>query len=331
LLTPLRTPEVALRPVLIPTAVIPSAVLSAVLAALVHCRAGCRRVNSTLPLLKAVYGGLGAFILVGGIHNQFCCLLPWAWLVIARTEGETASASGTPWARTFLGLVAVWQGLQAYPIGGTQLTVATLLLPVTYALCLHDAWQALELRWQKTGRETLVVRLGNSVTRWAATVAMFVLFALGWTDLREARARYVAWPALQLPGADLVRYDPETTAIYREVSAFLARECDTFVSYPGHNSLHFWSGRPPPTHLNATGWGLLSHAQQEEVLAALRQAERPMLVLVIPAIRNWSGEGPEPLRPLVRFAREECREVRRIDPFVFLVLQGREPRSAPAP
>ena len=106
--------------------------------------------------------------------------------------------------------------------------------------------------------------------------------------------------------------------MYRALAQYLEKECDTFVTYPGINSLYFWSGKRPPTHLNSTGWGQLSHPQQEHILGALRQSRRPLLVVVASAARSWTGGGPEPIRPLVHCAQTECREVTRIGRFIIL-------------
>jgi hypothetical protein len=115
--------------------------------------------------------------------------------------------------------------------------------------------------------------------------------------------------------------------MYRALSQYLERECDTFVTYPGINSLYFWTGKHPPTHLNSTGWGQLTHAQQEQILTSLRHAQRPLLVVVAAAAQSWTGEGPEPIRPLVRCVREDCREVKRIGRFIIFVPRRSEELS----
>ena len=95
--------------------------------------------------------------------------------------------------------------------------------------------------------------------------------------------------------------------MYRELARYLERECDTFVTYPGFNSLYFWTGKRPPTHLNSTGWGQLSHPQQERILASLRQAQRPLLVVVAAAAESWKNGAPEPILPLVQNTKTSAR------------------------
>jgi hypothetical protein len=150
-------------------------------------------------------------------------------------------------------------------------------------------------------------------------VALLYLFANVWCRLGDVRREYTSLPALDLPGSRFVHMDAETAGMYRELTAYLEKECDTFVTYPGINSLYFWTGKRPPTHLNSTGWGQLSHLQQEQILMGLRQSRRPLLVVVAAAAQSWSGGAPPPIYPLVRCVVEDCREVKRIGRFILYI------------
>src|SRR5207244_1914530 len=74
---------------------------------------------------------------------QLGWLLPWVWLMLVPSNAPSSQSQkqSVPFHRVFLCLAATWQSLQAYPIAGTQVTTATFLLILTYALCLRDAWQ----------------------------------------------------------------------------------------------------------------------------------------------------------------------------------------------
>ena len=72
------------------------------------------------------------------------------------------------------------------------------------------------------------------------------------------------------------------------------------MTYPGVNSLYFWADKLPPTQLNSTGWGQLTHAQQREILGTLAKAERPRLVVVEAMMQGWDSAAYEPIRPLER-------------------------------
>src|SRR5260221_171635 len=167
-----------------------------------------------------------------------------------------------------------------------------------------------------------IFQLKPRIVRFAQTLAALVLllvFMNVWCKLPSARQEYASLPSLDLPGSRYVHMDIETTEMYRALARYLETECDTFVTYPGINSLYFWTGKRPPTHLNSTGWGPLSHAQQEQILATLRQSPRPMLVIVAAAAQGWSNYIPPQISPLVRCVREDYREVKRLGRFIILV------------
>ncbi len=322
LLTPLRMPGTALLPLPVPNAALASAV-GAVATAIWMRRApvGATRRNAVAGL-KAAFVFASVFILFGKAQLQLAWLLPWVWLV-AVTGDETPSAEKFP--RALLALGAAWQGLQAYPIAGTQVTVATMLLVPAAMLCLSDVARA--LAWTQKATAVLITEKTRRLllAQGLAACALVFLFAERWVNIGKVRREHDELPALALPGSSLVRMDQESTEMYRELSAYLRTECDTFVSYPGIHSLYFWSGKRPPTQLNSTGWGQLSHAQQEEILGALRRSRRPLLVVVVAAVDSWSQGVPEPIRPLVRSVKEDWRERRRLGRFIIF-----EPKPAGA-
>src|SRR5207249_1260001 len=73
---------------------------------------------------------------------------PWVWLVVVPASDQAdANPQGT-FARSFLCLMAAWQSLQAYPIAGTQVATATILLVPVYAICLRDGCRSLASRFR---------------------------------------------------------------------------------------------------------------------------------------------------------------------------------------
>src|SRR5262249_10361308 len=81
------------------------------------------RLDYVRPLIivaKAAYGVLGGLLLVADDKAQLGYLLPWAWLLLLPLRPSGQEGLPQPFARTFLCVLAVWQGLQAYPVAGTQ-------------------------------------------------------------------------------------------------------------------------------------------------------------------------------------------------------------------
>jgi len=344
LLTPLKMPGVALLPLPLSKPALLNAVISLALALalLARWKTGRDRLTgpSTMNLgamldaaivpLKGAFGLVGILFLIGDAKAQFAWLYPWIWLVLVPAGLTHQGGTGPGFPRIFLALTAAWQGLQAYPIAGTQVTTATFLLPLAFVLCLSDALAAAP-RWEvmRSIRDSFM-RLApgpRRLARMLGLVGLLYLFANLWCHLASIRDEYASLPALDLPGSRLVHMDPETTGMYRELAAYLEAECDTFVTYPGINSLYFWTGKRPPTHLNSTGWGQLSHAQQDHILTSLRQSRRPLLVVVAAAAQSWSQGAPPPILPLVRCVTEDCREVKRIGRFILFV-PTRSPQTA---
>jgi hypothetical protein len=316
LLTPLKMPGVALLPAKLSDVVLVNSAVSLAVAIVVRVKAQERRVRNVVTILKAIFGIAGGFCLIGNATSQLAFLLPWVWLVAVPRVEEQERSSRETLSRVFLCLAAAWQGLQAYPIAGTQVTMATLLLIPAYGICLADVLKAVAAQRLLRAKFASMTPRRLQFTQALVVVTLLFVFVNLWCQLPAARKHYASLPALDLPGSRHVRFDQETTAMYRELTRYLERECDTFVTYPGFNSLYFWAGKRPPTHLNSTGWGQLSHGQQERILGSLRQAQRPLLVVVAAAAESWKRGVPPQIQPLVRSVREDFREIDRISRFI---------------
>jgi hypothetical protein len=318
-LTPLKMAHVALLPLPLSNVVLLNTAVSVAMAAIMRRRAREPIVCSLVTILKALYAIAGSLWLIRDAKAQFAWLLPWVWLVLVPPDDQPEQNWSETFPRLFLCLAATWQGLQAYPIAGTQVTTATILLVLACTVCLCDALRAAVVR---NRIKEQIARLSPRSLRLAqvlAGVGLLYVFAGVWCKLPEVRRHYASLPALGLPGSLRVHFDSETTEMYRELAQYLEAECDTFVTYPGINSLYFWTGKRPPTHLNSTGWGQLSYQQQEQILAALWQARRPKLVVVAAATQGWRDDPPPPIRPLVQHVFGECREIKRIGRFIIFV------------
>jgi hypothetical protein len=309
LLTPLKMPNVALLSLPLPGSALVGVFAAIAAAVLVFMKRDDSRVQTWVAGLKLVFALVGAFILITQPKLQIAFLLPWVWLTTLPASSDDRS---TDFARVFLALVAAWQALQAYPIAGTQTTLATLPLVLAYGVCLRDALQSFARNERFAPKLAALAPTTRTLIHALACTMLLFLFANTWSKLPEVRREYARLLPIQLPGSHWVRMDEEQTTMNQELARYLAAECDTFVSYPGINSLYFWAGKEPPTQINSTGWGQLSFAQQEKILSSLRRAERPRLVVTEALMQGWNTPYADPIRPLVRFVRDECRPVRRI-------------------
>jgi hypothetical protein len=326
ILTPLKMPKVARLIIPLSNVVLLNTLASLAIAAGVMRTNRSPRVCTFLVVLKAVYAIVGAFCLINDAQGQFAWLLPWVWLVAMPLSPVSKWSVEESFARVFLALAAAWQSLQAYPIAGTQVTLGTLLLALAYGICLSDA-----IRWAAQTspfRERLIALTPTTrlLAQGLAGAALIFLFANVWCRLPDVRREYAKLRPLDLPGSSRVHMDDESVEMYRALSQYLAAESGTFVTYPGINSLYLWTGKRPPTQLNSTGWGQLSHAQQEHILASLTKAERPKIAVVEAMMEGWASPAYDPIRPLIRYVTEDCRPLKRIGRFVIF-----EPKTNAVP
>lgn len=338
-LTPLRLADAAVWPLTASTFTLLSAAASLVLAAVVsvNLHSLATSISRIITLFKALFGVAVAIILVGESHAQLKYLLPWVWLVVVpncklEIENFQFLISSNVFARVFLCFMTVWQALQAYPIAGTQVAMATLLLPVVGTICLVDALRTLRIaEFLRNCRPSAIL-----AGQLAGAVAFLGLFAFLWCDLFATKRHYASLTPLDLPGSRLVRADVPTVQSYRALAEYLETNCDTFLISPGINSFYFWARKRPPTHLNVTTFSILTAEQEARFLAALNRARRPLIVVVEGTLTavgrdnrpvivaseetapTAKASGPEtsgPLRPFLRALRDDYVEIHRIPPF----------------
>jgi len=248
-------------------------------------------------------------------------LLAWAgpflWLTalgLRPAKRESAPLGEVEPVRALLALIALPQTLQAYPVAGSQMSWATLLVVVAATLCLGDAVAFLVPRGgesrAKSPRRALL-------WRGAATVALAAGLAV-WIGVKAARARefYRGILPLRLPGTQAMRLAEHEVAMYGWLARVLA-SADAFYTLPGFNSLYFWAQKDPPSALNATVWHqLFSPEQQRSVIASLERHQRVAFVEYVddpPFVEEPIGDDLplakylRGLKPIGRVGRYELR------------------------
>ena len=322
LLTPLKMPSVALLPKRVHDGAVLSTLIAMGAAIAALSRANSQRMQTFLVAAKRLLGLAGSLVLIGNVDAQFDFLFPWIWLVMVPIRvNDNRSISGT-FPRVFLCLAAAWQGLQAYPIAGTQVVVATFLNPIIYTVCLYDAFRAWAMKVRFYEQTPQLTQRSTMLLQFLGIGALLSLFALVWCKPFALQRNYASLTPLDLPGSSLIRLLPESTRSYQALFHYLEAECDAFITYPGINSFYFWSRKEPPTHLNSTGWGLFNQNQQEEIREALLKSERSKIVVHRNLVRSWETGVPSQIKTLVGFVLHECQEVTRIEPFIIF-----EPKS----
>jgi hypothetical protein len=209
--------------------------------------------------------------------------LPFSWLLLAKAE---ALAPPQRFARLALCLIASFQTLQAFPIAGTQVAFGTVLLLLTGLLCVHDVLTS--------GEPGAPMRIHTRRFGYGLMVLALLTIALrrGEISRREYRSSF----PLGLPGAARIRLPEETANSLGRLVRNLRSQCDTFVSFPGMNSLYLWARMEPPTAYNATFWpNMLDGVEQHAVARSIDAKPRACFVVDLRAQEIFDGVGYSPL------------------------------------
>jgi len=239
-------------------------------------------------------------------------MLPFLWLMAA------VPAAANPFEiLTRLAFVCVvsLQSLGAYPVAGSQLKVATGLVPVIGAVCLTDAVRELSVytpaRWRSS-------RWWQSALVGALSIAGLITF---WPQVTQARSRYLASTPLDLPGASRIRLPRQEVRLYQDLVRPLARpEVATFLTLPGLNSFYFWAQKDPPTGFNVTTWMTLLDDRHQQRIWEAAKGRSGLMVVRNRSMASWWAQGhPMDGSPLVREINAQFRTVKSLAGYELMV------------
>jgi hypothetical protein len=261
---------------------------------------GLRTGRSVSPAVPAV-----ARIAVGGL-TWICVLLPPSALlmlalplvwVAALAPRDDFDSPTDRYARLLLPALAVMESLQAYPVAGTQLSIASLALVPVGAITLNDGVRQLRA-WAAGRGRPRSIRTANFVAPAALIVnlAAFTLWAF------PAAANYEAGRLLALPGAEWLRLPPKQQVALRSLSASIGQDCTSFITMPGMPSLYIWTDQEAPARLYDSEWiYFLDAAQQQSIVDEIRSRPGMCVVRNQAVVEFWAEGRPVPSRPLVSF------------------------------
>lgn len=238
---------------------------------------------------KATFGVIGIFLMVTDYNRELGYLLPWSWLLLIPNEPGRESAR---FGRVFICLTAVWQGLQAYPVAGTQAVVGTLFLPLIYGICLLDGIKSLSVEAPFSRLQLHMKHRSRTAVGILAFTALLCVFADQWCNPFAAWRYYNSVPPLGLNGSQRLHLPVEQRESYRALTQYLQSKTDGFYTVPGFESLYFWTGIAPATYLNVPERLLLNDEQQRRVIASLRKAKHPIIVINESAASVSDSAGP---------------------------------------
>jgi len=218
------------------------------------------------------------------------------WLVMLPTR-HSGPRTEDDFPRLLLALLAAAQTLYVYPISGSQVAIAGLLVIPCAVVCLDDGLRALA---------PVLWRMPRSRSLRKAAAALAALALVGAYPVFGARERGVYGDRLplRLPGAERLRLPERSVALYRWISANLERHCDTYLSWPGLSAPYFWAGLPAPSRLQAGFWFWVHDApQQHRIRDELERFPRACALLDDRAkelgLTAWRGGRPN--LPLLQY------------------------------
>lgn len=231
------------------------------------------------------------------------------WLLLVPPTGVERDRE-TVFVRTGLVLLALIEMLQVYPVAGTQVRAASVLMIVPAGMLLGDALDELaawSARTQDQRGPGLLANASNGVLAVAVALALasiaqpLTTFVHTWGDFKP----------LVTSGSSTLRLPPGRADGFADLARTVRRECRALVTYPGFNSLYVWSGIAPPTGLNAGTWMLLLDAeQQQRVVDAVADEPGTCLVRNPKQAEGWLQGRPLPDRPLARFVTTQFENPR---------------------
>ena len=224
-------------------------------------------------------------------------------------------------ARILFPALAVAQVLQVYPVPGSQIGIAAVLMVPVGAICVADGVASLRQWAAARGGVPSVQTLGVVVTVAAAALfGKFLYESVVRPGIGNAQ-NYSRLPRLDQPGASLMR--SASAADYHQLVGLLREHrCSTFVSYPSYNSLYLWSSLEPPKPQIPGPWMvLLDDSRQQRVVDQLRALPRPCAIRNEGGANAWLGGKPRPDAPLVNYLFEEFEPVAKVGETEFMVLR----------
>ncbi|HEV2029392.1 MAG TPA: hypothetical protein VGS16_12810 [Candidatus Dormibacteraeota bacterium] len=255
------------------------------------------RASPPIPACLRIAAGAFTWLSVLVLPSPFFLLaLPLVWVAVLPPAGDHENPTD-PFVRLLLAALAVMETLQAYPVAGTQMWLATLALVPVGAITFNDGIR--QLRLWAAGREN------QSFLKVAAAVgpgALILNVAVWPLFVYLAASGYASGQPLGLPGAGLMRLPPEQASALQSLAAAIDKDCTNLITLPRMPSLYLWTGKEGVAQLNDGIWMFsLDAAQQQSVVSQVRDKTGTCIV-ISQAVADFEAEGrPIPRRPLIEY------------------------------
>ena len=312
--TPMRVSQLYVWPLRIGWQYVAWAIVSLALGVVILRRDAHGRASHAIPALARIAAGMLTWIGILLIPSSlFFLAFPLAWVATQNPRADSDGVSDS-FARVLVPALAVMESLQAYPIAGTQMSIAALLLVPVGAMTINDGISQLRaLDARESPRWRLPVASWVAPALFMVTVVFVQLFAF------LSVSNYTSTQPLGLHGAALVRVAPESGVAIRSSVTEIKRKCSSFISIPGMASFYLWTEQEAPAGLYLFWMFALDSAQQERIVTDLEGLPRLCVIRNQAVVDFWAEGRPIPNGPLVEYINRSFRLEQRFGDYEVLV------------
>jgi hypothetical protein len=316
ILLPLEHPAVFYYPVYIPAwGMIAATILLLLIVMGWWFRNRLETLSNLLALVKILSGVAIVSMLVLQVKTAMVFALPLLPLLYWRTKKRASGSANDRlvdlFPRMLLSAMIVFQFLQAYPVGGSQLSIAFTPAVCWACVLIYDGFRDAV---QESNRQPF------RAISWLRKPAVASVLTLCFTGAVVAKAYtcfevYDYSPTLNFPGASRIHVSRYDARIFGQLVPEIREHCDVLFTMPGMNSLNLWSGIPAPNGLNLTVWmTAFTKDEQNEIVRILRRHSRPCIVYNSKLLHFWMPGGPGPLTdsPIARYLKDETESISKV-------------------
>ncbi len=230
----------------------------------------------------------------------FALAMPLAWIAALPSRRDTPGPQARL-VRVLIPSLAVLQGVLAYPVAGSQVTLGSIVFVLCGAVCLADG--AAELVAWSDSRPSLAAAMVSGVQALFVALAVAATFEYVVQPFGTYHNAYEANVPLRIAGASRLRLDLADSNTYSTVVATLRANCRTLMSLPGLYSFNIWTGLPTPSPLTGEQpyWRQLSSDQQRRVVAAAEVSPGLCVLRDDSLSPSYTDGKPVPRTPLVAY------------------------------
>lgn len=279
---PLRFPQVFTLPIGVNPAVAGWAVL------MLGVALASLRIGFEVPPTARVACGLftwGAILLLPS--SVFLLSLPLAWLA---ARGPRDDGGVDAYTRSLLPALGVLEAMQAYPVAGTQVSLAALGMMPIGAILIRDGLR-------ERGRRIA----WPAPTAFAASAAMAALLVVVFV------LNFQSSTPLGLPGAESVHLSAQQKGdLTGIVGAVSDHRCSYLLTLPGMDSFYVWTSDGSPLEMRYGQWYLtIDLAEQTAIVERLTNRPDVCVIENQGLLDFWTHGRAAPSGPLIDFIRTD--------------------------